>query len=47
MASRLTAIDDRAEELGSPLLYGTTRAFLEHFGLDSLKELPAPEAPAP
>lgn len=33
----------RAEELGSPLLYGTTRAFLEHFGLGSLKELPAPD----
>jgi len=35
----------RAEELGSPLLYGTTRAFLEHFGLQSIDALPAPDAP--
>jgi segregation and condensation protein B len=42
----LVRVVGRAEELGNPLLYSTTRAFLEHFGLDSLKELPTPEAPA-
>jgi segregation and condensation protein B len=31
----------RAEGLGRPLLYGTTRTFLEHFGFNSLADLPA------
>ncbi|MHC4780034.1 MAG: SMC-Scp complex subunit ScpB, partial [Planctomycetota bacterium] len=30
----------RAETLGRPILYGTARKFLDHFGLKSLKELP-------
>jgi len=30
----------RSEELGRPLLYGTTRKFLDAFGLASLKDLP-------
>ena len=33
----------RAEELGRPMLYGTTKAFLEVFGLASLKDLPKEE----
>jgi segregation and condensation protein B len=33
----------RAEGLGRPLLYGTTRHFLEHFGFRSLEGLPRPE----
>ncbi len=33
----------RAEELGRPLLYGTTRKFLEVFGLSNLKDLPVIE----
>jgi segregation and condensation protein B len=33
----------RAEGLGRPLLYGTTRRFLEHFGFSSLDDLPRPE----
>ncbi len=33
----------RAEGLGRPLLYGTTRRFLEHFGFHALEELPRPE----
>lgn len=33
----------RAEGLGRPLLYGTTRKFLDHFGLQSLEDLPRPE----
>lgn len=37
---RLVAITGRAEELGRPMLYGTTRQFLESFGLASLKDLP-------
>ena len=33
----------RSEGLGRPLLYGTTRQFLEHFGFRSLEDLPRPE----
>lgn len=36
----LVRIVGRAEELGRPLLYGTTSKFLEVFGLASLKDLP-------
>ncbi|QWU14681.1 segregation and condensation protein B [Paenibacillus sophorae] len=32
----------RAEAVGRPILYGTTKSFLETFGLASLKELPEP-----
>ncbi|CAN5768650.1 hypothetical protein BH11PLA1_BH11PLA1_04350 [soil metagenome] len=39
---RLVTIAGRAEELGRPLLYATSRAFLDAFGLVSLKDLPAP-----
>ncbi len=42
----LVRVVGRHESLGSPLLYGTTRAFLDHFGLNSLKDLPQPEGPA-
>jgi segregation and condensation protein B len=30
----------RAEAIGRPILYGTTKSFLDYFGLDSLKSLP-------
>lgn len=30
----------RAEAIGRPILYGTTKAFLDYFGLGSLKDLP-------
>lgn len=33
----------RGEGVGRPILYGTTKAFLDHFGLNSLDELPAPD----
>jgi len=36
----LLRILGKKDEAGRPLLYGTTRAFLEFFGLKSLKELP-------
>lgn len=38
---RLVKIVGRAEEIGRPMLYGTTREFLESFGLASLKDLPS------
>ncbi|MGH7501583.1 MAG: SMC-Scp complex subunit ScpB [Longimicrobiales bacterium] len=33
----------RAEALGRPLLYGTTEKFLEHFGFNSLEDMPRPD----
>jgi segregation and condensation protein B len=38
---RLVTITGRAEELGRPMLYGTTKGFLEAFGLATLKDLPS------
>lgn len=40
MERRLIRIAGRAEELGRPMLYGTTREFLKVFGLASLDDLP-------
>ncbi len=39
----LVKIVGKAEVLGRPLLYGTTRKFLQVFGLNSLKDLPKVE----
>jgi segregation and condensation protein B len=54
MEKNLVKIVGRAEVLGRPMLYGTTRRFLEVFGLGSLRDLPrvdelkggAPKEPA-
>lgn len=43
MDRRLVKITGRAEELGRPMLYGTTRNFLNVFGLATLDDLPAVE----
>ena len=40
----LVKIVGRAEDLGRPMLYGTTKRFLEVFGLASLEDLPQVEA---
>ena len=40
MERHLVKIVGRAEELGRPILYGTTKQFLEVFGLSDLKDLP-------
>ena len=49
MEKGLVRIAGRAEIIGRPFLYGTTKKFLEHFGLRSLKDLPEIEElrPAP
>jgi len=39
----LVKVVGRAEVLGRPMLYGTTKKFLQIFGLDSLKDLPSAE----
>ncbi|MCM8778953.1 MAG: SMC-Scp complex subunit ScpB [Candidatus Omnitrophica bacterium] len=40
LETNLIRIVGRKESLGRPILYGTTRKFLEYFGLNSLEELP-------
>ncbi len=44
MEKHLVKIAGRAEEPGRPILYGTTKRFLELFGLNNLKDLPQSEA---
>ncbi len=39
----LVEVVGRAEGIGRPLLYGTTLRFLEHFGFQSIDDLPRPE----
>ena len=39
----LIRITGRKEAVGRPLVYGTTREFLDHFGLRSLDDLPSKE----
>ena len=43
MYKGLVKIVGRAEILGRPMLYGTTKKFLEIFGLNALKDLPKVE----
>jgi len=43
MVKGLVKIVGRAEIIGRPMLYGTTRKFLEVFGLNTLKDLPTIE----
>jgi segregation and condensation protein B len=40
---KLIRILGRKKVVGSPLLYGTTKEFLHHFGLNSLEDLPSIE----
>lgn len=44
LEKNLVKITGRAEVLGRPMLYGTTRRFLEVFGLNSIDDLPNVEA---
>ena len=37
----------RKEALGRPILYGTTDKFLQHFGMETLADLPSVEALSP
>lgn len=40
MEKELVELKGRSEEVGRPLLYGTTSHFLDYFGINSLDELP-------
>lgn len=42
LEKELVTIVGRAETVGRPLLYGTTREFLKHFGLNDVTDLPRP-----
>lgn len=42
MEKNLITMVGRSEAVGKPLLYGTTKEFLMHFGLKSIEELPKP-----
>ncbi len=39
----LIEITGKAETVGRPLLYGTSRKFMEYFGIQSLRDLPLPK----
>jgi segregation and condensation protein B len=43
MERDLVRIVGRSEEIGRPFLYGTTKRFLEQFGLRRLEDLPVAE----
>jgi segregation and condensation protein B len=47
MEKHLVRIAGRAEEPGRPILYGTTKRFLEVFGLNNLGDLPQSEQAGP
>ncbi len=42
LEKNLITISGRAETIGRPLLYSTTKEFLIYFGLSSIKDLPKP-----
>lgn len=43
LEKELVEIKGKAESIGRPLLYGTSRKFEEHFGIKNLKDLPTPK----
>lgn len=43
MDRHMVKVVGRAEEIGRPMLYGTTKQFLEVFGLGTIKDLPEAE----
>lgn len=45
MRLKLIKITGRKEVLGRPFLYGTTKTFLQFFGLNDLNDLPSTETP--
>ncbi|EMR01290.1 Segregation and condensation protein B [Cesiribacter andamanensis AMV16] len=43
LEKELVEIKGKADSIGRPLLYGTSPKFEEHFGLNSLRDLPTPK----
>jgi segregation and condensation protein B len=42
LEKELLTVTGRADSVGRPLLYGTTKEFLKHFGLNDITDLPRP-----
>lgn len=40
LEKKLIEIQGKSEDVGRPMLYGTNQYFMNHFGINSLKELP-------
>ncbi|MBC6408878.1 MAG: SMC-Scp complex subunit ScpB [Ekhidna sp.] len=43
LEKELIEIKGKSEGVGRPLLYGTSHQFMDHFGINDLKELPTPK----
>ena len=43
LEKELVQIKGKSEDLGRPLLYGTTSKFMEYFGINNISELPKPK----
>ncbi|HAA22709.1 MAG TPA: SMC-Scp complex subunit ScpB [Cytophagales bacterium] len=43
LEKELIVIKGKSEDIGRPLLYGTTDKFMEYFGINSLRDLPNPK----
>ena len=43
LEKELIEIKGKSEGIGRPLLYGTSRKFMEYFGINSIQELPQPK----
>ncbi len=43
LEKELVEIKGKSNAIGRPLIYGTTEKFMNYFGLNSLKDLPAPK----
>lgn len=43
LEKELVEIKGKSDGVGRPLLYGTSKKFMEYFGLNSLSELPSPK----
>ncbi len=43
LEKELLVIKGKADAIGRPLLYGTSKKFMDYFGINSLKDLPQPK----
>ncbi|CAE7933536.1 scpB [Symbiodinium sp. KB8] len=43
LEKELVEIKGKSEAIGRPLLYGTSKKFMDYFGINDLKELPTPK----
>jgi segregation and condensation protein B len=43
LEKELVELKGKSENIGRPMLYGTSQKFMDYFGINSLKELPTPK----